>query len=160
MIRRPSVRPGTNLASSPSGGEDDSLFSPPKRGKIRPFLGRLSSFRPFMHAGGCMQKKKKKRGSTQKTPMISKKLPPTASDTVKSPCDHNVVYFWDRFCQPRPLIVGCLSHKSFSEHLYQTKTVRANGMVVLPCTVDFRFTKLFPSHNFKMISRPQKPAGS
>ena len=43
-----------------------------------------------------MQKKQTNRGSTQKTPEISKKLPPTASDTVKSPCDHNVVYFWDR----------------------------------------------------------------
>ena len=40
--------------------------------------------------------KKKKRGSTEKTPKVSKSLPPTASDTVKGPCDHNGVYFLDR----------------------------------------------------------------
>ena len=90
------------LASSPSDGEDDevfffffsfsSLFSPPKRGKIRPFLGRLIFFRPFMHAGGCMEKKEKTRGSTQKTPEIKKQLSPTASNTVNGPCNHKDLY--------------------------------------------------------------------
>ena len=40
--------------------------------------------------------KKKKTGFNSKNTEDLKKLPPTASDTVKSPCDHNVVYFWDR----------------------------------------------------------------
>ena len=43
-----------------------SLFSPPKRGKIRPFLGRLFFFRPFMHAGGCMQRTKRNRVQLKK----------------------------------------------------------------------------------------------
>ena len=49
-----------------------SLFNPPKRGKIRPFLGRLFFFRPFMHAGGCTQEKKK-RSSTKKHRRFKKK---------------------------------------------------------------------------------------
>ena len=70
------------LASSPGDGEDDSvfflffvfssLFSNPKRGTIRPFLGRLISFRPFMHAGGCMQKKKKTGFNSKKTEDLKK----------------------------------------------------------------------------------------
>ena len=43
-----------------------------------------------------MQKQKKRRGSTETIPRIYKIIPPTASDTVKSPCNHNGVFWWDR----------------------------------------------------------------
>ena len=65
-----------------------------KRGKVRPFLGRLLFLGPFMHAGGVHAKKN--GGLTQKAPTISKKLSPTASDTVKGPCNHNDLYLWHR----------------------------------------------------------------
>lgn len=44
------------LASTSRHGEDDYIFvtfffSPWKRGKVPPFLGRLMFFRPFAHAG-------------------------------------------------------------------------------------------------------------
>ena len=66
MIRRPSRRRGTTQRRPPVTARTINFFfffsvtfQPPKRGKIRPFLGRLIFFRPFMHAGGCIQKKEK-----------------------------------------------------------------------------------------------------
>ena len=43
-----------------------------------------------------MEKKEKKRGSTKKTPKISKKLSPRASNTVNGPCNHKDLYLWHR----------------------------------------------------------------
>ena len=65
-----------------------SLFSPPKGGKIRPFLGRLFFFRPFMHAGGCMQKKNgvqlKKHRRCQKNCRLRHQTPLTVRAIVRT----------------------------------------------------------------------------
>ena len=62
------------------------VFFPWIRGEIRPFFGRLFFFRPLAHLAGCA--KKKKRVSTRK-----KIASPKASDTPKSRCKHNRLYF-------------------------------------------------------------------
>ena len=50
----------------------------------------------MMHAGGCMQKNKEKRRSTQKTPKVSKQKSPAASNTVNGPCNYKNLYLWHR----------------------------------------------------------------
>ena len=62
------MHPPACTAEKKSVGPKIAVFSncPPKRGKIRPFLGRLIFFRPFMHAGGCMQKTKQNRVQLKK----------------------------------------------------------------------------------------------
>ena len=67
------------------------FFRPRKRGEKRSFGGRLDFFRPLAHAGGCTQKKKKRR-STQKMTKVSKIPSLWASDTAKGPCKHNRLY--------------------------------------------------------------------
>ena len=64
--------------------------APPCRGQntcnIRPFLGRPLLSRPLMHVGWLVRATKKRGTSTKKTPKISKKWSPAASDTVKGLC--------------------------------------------------------------------------
>ena len=70
------------------------FFAPGKGAKYGLF--GPTDFFSAAHACRVVRAKKKKRVTTKKTPKISKKLSPAASDTVKGPCNHNGLYLWHR----------------------------------------------------------------
>ena len=68
-------------------------FLAPEKGQNTAIFGPTDFF-SAVHACRGVHAKKKKRSSTQKTPKISKKLSPTASNTVNGPCNQKDLYFW------------------------------------------------------------------
>ena len=71
-------------------------FLTPEKGQNTVILEPTDFFSAAHACRGVNEKKKKKRISTQKTPKISRKLSPTASNTVNGPCNHKDLYLWHR----------------------------------------------------------------
>ena len=97
------------LAAPTSDGEDDYVcfvlfcflfffrhfLAPPKGGQNAAIFGPTDFFSAVRACRG-VHAKKKKTGFNSKNTKSSKKLSPTASNTVNGPCNHKDLYLWHR----------------------------------------------------------------